>query len=240
MPIKIRIKGNKETNEYQDALELKQLFESSLDINSTNGEILIIANATLFGQETKDVDLIVIGNFEKYSCRVKTKAISTNKEELEQKERTVFVNSFCFTIETKRHRAEDVRLDGLNLLVKYNNKLSDATTQSENQKYSLKNFFADRLNFSPYICNFIWFKNISWASIKGLLSNNELLFTKHNYLPNKFTFPFIMQLACIQQPPYNPRDAPVVRSVLYEHSVLKIFRPFATADIARFTLMFFS
>lgn len=70
MPIKIRIKGNKKTNEYQDGLELKQLFKSSLDINSTNGEILIIANATLFGQETKDIDLIVIGNFEKYSSRV--------------------------------------------------------------------------------------------------------------------------------------------------------------------------
>jgi hypothetical protein len=203
MPIKIRIKGNKDTNEYQDALELKQLFESSLDINSTNGMILIIANATLFGQETKDLDLIVIGNFEKYSCRVKTKAITKNKEELELKERIVFVNNFCFTVETKRHRAEDIRLDGLNLLVKYNNKLSDATTQSENQKYSLKNFLDDRLNFSPYICNFIWFKNISWESIKGILGNNEALFTKHNYLPNKFTFPFMLQLACIQQPPYN-------------------------------------
>lgn len=33
-----------------------------------------------------------------------------------------------------------------------------------------------------------------------------MLFTKHNYLPNKFTFPFILQLACIQQPPYNPKD----------------------------------
>jgi len=206
MPIKIRIKGSKDTNEYQDALQLKQLFESSIDLNSTNGEILIISNATLFGQETKDVDLIVMGNFEKYSCRIKTKATTTNKEELELKERTVFVNNFCFTIETKRHRAEDVMLDGVNLLVKYNNKLSDATTQSENQKYSLKNFLSDRLNFSPYICNFIWFKNISWDSIKGLLGNNETLYTKHNYLPNTFKFPFILQLACIQQPPYNPKD----------------------------------
>ena len=63
MSIKIRIKGSTETNEYKDALELKQLFESSLDINNLNGEILIISNATLFGQETKDVDLIVIGTF---------------------------------------------------------------------------------------------------------------------------------------------------------------------------------
>jgi hypothetical protein len=110
MPINIRIKGNKYTNEYQDALHLKQLFESSIELNTTNGEILIICNATLFGQETKDVDLIVMGNFEKYCCRIKTKATTTNKEELELKERTLFVNNFCFTIETKIHRAEDVML----------------------------------------------------------------------------------------------------------------------------------
>lgn len=206
MPIKIRIKGNKETNEYQDALELKQLFESSLDLNSTNGEILIIANATLFGQEIKDIDLIVMGNFEKYSCEVKTKAVGTDKEELELKERKVFVNDFCFTIETKRHTTKDVRLDGLNLLVKYNNKFSDVTTQSEKQKYSLKSFFIDRLGFSPYICNFIWFKNINWESIKTLLSNNETLYTKHNYLPNTFKFKFILQLACIQRTPRNSKE----------------------------------
>lgn len=206
MPINIRVKGNQETNEYQDALQLKQLFEASLDLNSTDGEILIFANATLFGQETKDVDLIVLGNFERYSCRIKSNAKSSNKEELEEKLRTVFVNNFCFTIETKRHRAEDVKIDGLNILVKYNNKFSDATTQSENQKYSLKKFFADRLNFSPYICNFIWFKNISWESIKGLLGHNDALFTKHNYLPHTFKFPFILQLACVQQPPYNPKE----------------------------------
>lgn len=207
MSIKIRIKGTSETNEYKDALELKQLFESSLDTNNLIGEILIISNATLFGQETKDVDLIVIGTFEKYSCRVKSKAVGPNKTELEMKPRTVFVNNFCFTIETKRHRAEDIRLDGLHLLVKYNNKLSDATTQSENQKYSLKGFFDDRLNFSPYISNFIWFKNVNWESIKNLLGNNEQLFTKHNYLPNTFTFPFLMQLACVQQIPYNPNES---------------------------------
>ena len=207
MAIKIRIKGNTETNEYQDALQLKQLLESSLDMGSTNGEILIISNATLFGQETKDIDLIVIGNFEKYRCNIKTKAVGKDREELDLKERTVFVKNFCFTIETKRHRAEDIRLDGLNLLVKYNNKLSDVTGQSEDQKYSLKNFLSDRLGFSPYINNFIWFRNVNWESIKHLLGNNEILYTKHNYLPSTFKFPFLMQLACIQQAPYNAKDS---------------------------------
>lgn len=203
MAIKIRIKGNQDTNEYQDALLLKQLFESSIDTQSTNGEILIVSNATLFGQEVKDIDLIVIGNFEKYRCKIKTRAIGPQKEELELKDRTVFISNFCFTIETKRHRAEDIRLEGLNLLVKYNNKLSDVTAQSESQKYSLKRFLIDRLSFSPYICNFIWFRNVNWDSIKNLLSDKEILYTKHNYLPTVFKFAFLMQLACIQQIPYN-------------------------------------
>ena len=206
MSVIIRIKGNKETTEYQDALALKQIFEHEFSDNKTNGEILIISNATLFGQEVKDVDLVVLGNFEKYSCRIKTKAKNNKKEELELKERTVFVNSFCFVIETKKHRAEDIQLNGLNLLVRYNNKLSDATTQSENQKYSLKNYFQDRLNFTPYICNFIWLRNVNWESIKDILGNSENLLTKHNYLPNTFSLRYLFQLACVQAIPFNPVD----------------------------------
>ncbi|HTE23661.1 AAA family ATPase [Flavitalea sp.] len=206
MSVTINIKGNNETNEFQDALSLKQMFEKEFSTKEINGEILIICNATLFGQTTKDVDLIALGSFDNYRCKLKTKAVGPNKDELSLTERTVFVNNFCFCFESKRHRAEDVQLNGLNLLVKYKNRWSDATTQSENQKYSLKNFFADRLNFSPYIANFIWLKNIDWQSIKSLLSNNDKLYTKHNYLPNIFSFPFLMQLACVQQPPYNGRD----------------------------------
>ncbi len=206
MSVSITIKGNPETNEYQDAQFLKQIFNKEFLGKSINGEILIISNATLIGQDTKDIDLIVIGNLEGYRCKVKTRAVTTNKEKLEMEERTLFVNNFCFCVETKKHRAQDIQLNGINLLVRYNNKLSDATTQSENQKYSLKSFFLDRLNFSPYISNFIWFRNIHWDSIKMLLGNNIQLYTKHNYLPNIFTFPFLMQLACTQQSPYNPKD----------------------------------
>ena len=206
MPLQIRIKGNTETGEYQDALVLKELFEKEITDSKINGEILIISNATLFGQSVKDIDLIVLGKFEKYQCKIKTKARDSNKVELELKERTVFVNNFCFVIETKKHRVEDIQLDGINLLVKYNDKFSDVTTQSENQKYSLKNFFSDRLNFSPFICNFIWFRNISWASIKQLLGNRESLLTKHNYLPDRFSFRFLLQLACVQVLPFNAKN----------------------------------
>ena len=105
--------------------------------------------------------------------------------------RTIFINDFCFVFETKRHRATDIQLNGLTLTVKYNNKRSDVTNQSENQKYSLKGFFEDRINFSPMICNFIWLRNVSWNSIKNLLGDNTNIHDKHNYLPSSFSMAFL-------------------------------------------------
>ena len=160
MSVKIIIKGNNETNEYKDALALKEIFESEFRDGQVTGGILIMSNATLFGQETKDIDLIAIGKFEKYRQNVKTKhkSFGENKSVIHDQEmRTIFINDFCFVFETKRHQATDVRLDGLTLSVKYkskhSSKRSDVTTQSENQKYSLASFFKDRVNFSPYVCN---------------------------------------------------------------------------------------
>lgn len=164
MAVDRRIKGNNDSNEYQDALALKKIFEKEFEKKDTKGEVLIICNAILFGQEIKDIDLIVLGNFENYRCNLKTKAETgkfADRIELEQKDRLVIINSFCFVIETKRHRAEDIQLNGIHLLVRYNDKLHDATTQSEQQKYSLTNFFKDRLNYTPYVCNFIWFRNFN-------------------------------------------------------------------------------
>ena len=122
MAVKITIKGNQETNEYKDAIALKEIFENDFINKAVEGEIIIISNATLFGQETKDVDLIVIGKFKSYRVDVKTKTIikdGKEKKELDQIKRHLYVNDFCFVIETKRHRAEDILLEGTTLLVKY-------------------------------------------------------------------------------------------------------------------------
>ena len=151
MGVTIKIKGKQDSNEYKDAIVLKEIFEEELRKSpNTNGEILILSNVTLFGQETKDVDIIVIGKFDKFSMNIKTKS-KTPKNECPQENRNLFINDFCFVIETKLHSADKIKLEGTTLLVRYNDKLHDVTTQSENQKYSLKNYFEDRLKFSPYM-----------------------------------------------------------------------------------------
>lgn len=98
MAVKISVKGNSETNEYQDAIELKEIFETEFRNTSVDGEILIISNATLFGQETKDVDIIALGKLNNYSIRVKTgsKYPKGIDDPSDLQERLMYVNDFCF------------------------------------------------------------------------------------------------------------------------------------------------
>lgn len=225
MPIEFTIKGNKDTDEYKDALVLKEIFESTIP-DDVNGRILLISNATLFGQAVKDVDIIAIGVFDEYRLDIKSRVkYYVNGEFVYDdviKRRLVFCKDFCFVFESKKHRAEDIQINGLNLLVKYGQRFSDATTQSERQKYSLKNYFEDRLNFSPYICNFIWLRGVEWETIKEMVSSDNGILTSHNYLPSNFKSPFLFQLACVQNIPYTPHDRAVNR--LKSYSILSSFK----------------
>ena len=136
MSVDITIKGPKNTPEYRDAERLGCIFEQQV-YNKLDGRVLLVANATLFGQATKDVDIIVFGAIDRFyldlNCR-------THENGSEIKQRRVFINNFCFCIESKSHSPRDVILDGQTLCVRYNNKFHDVTTQSERQKYALKSF----------------------------------------------------------------------------------------------------
>jgi hypothetical protein len=199
MTIEIKLIGPEDCNEYKDALSIKQKFQEQLP-ESAVGKILIINSATLFGQEIKDIDLILIGNLNRFQLNFRVKAVGEN----EYSSRDVYINNFCFVIETKRHRPDDICMEGLILKVLYNGKKHDVTTQSEKQKYSLIRFFEERLNVRPYICNFIWLLNLNPNSIKELTGRNSE--NSHNLLPANFSLKWLFQLACVQKPLKNIED----------------------------------
>ncbi len=89
-------------------------------------------------------------------------------------------------------------MQGTTLAVKYDTGWSDATTQSEEQKYSLIDFFNDRLGYTPYVYNFIWLCNLNQNNIKQLTNSSV-----NNYLPNDFTIEYLLEQACIQRPPFQ-------------------------------------
>ena len=61
MSVSVTVCGpGQESDEYQAALRLKEIIINSLPA-SAMGEILLYANATLFGQTVKDIDILMAG-----------------------------------------------------------------------------------------------------------------------------------------------------------------------------------
>ena len=83
--------GDFESREYRAAKKLKKIFEKSLDpkkYGEINGEIFIYANATIFGQDTKDLDIICGGTFSNLRLELKTriKRIESKNDGLNQEQ----------------------------------------------------------------------------------------------------------------------------------------------------------
>ena len=154
MSVVVSVYGaDKESDEYQAALKLKSIICDSLP-TSVVGEIVLFSSATLIGQAVKDVDLMMIGQLQNYSLN----AEFNYKDEGIIKD-NVRIESFCTTIEIKRHDISGIFVNGTDFYVYYGKEKHCVTLQSNNQKNSAMNFFKRVISYSPYITNIIWFKN---------------------------------------------------------------------------------
>ena len=213
MTVKIELRGKRDTAEYRAGQVLENIFREGLPSNAT-GHIFILSGVTLFGQATKDVDLIAYGDLKGFKKRLTFRGKDDSLQAGE-----VYFNNFCMCLETKGHTPRDVVLDGIVLKVRYRGRLHDVTHQSEKQKYALKNFLEDRVNQRPpYIYNFIWLTNVPTDSLVDLIGSDSSARTRHNYLPSKFSLPWLFQLAAVQNKPYEvPRKGYFVCNSLSMH-----------------------
>lgn len=197
MPINIKIKGQSDTDEYKAGQELKVLFEKSLP-QEIEGDITIVSNVTLFGQEVKDVDLVVFG---KVGQGFKRKLKFRPKDQEEYINKNVYFSNFCFAIELKKHSLKDIHIGALNnILVTYNGKKHDVTYQSERQKYSLVRYFKniDEVRKPVWVSNFIWLKNVKSKELLELTNKGE-----HNILPKEFGIDWLFMLLLSQSKPFE-------------------------------------
>jgi hypothetical protein len=193
MTVKINVIGPEGTSEYQDALSLRGIFETGLPGNA-HGRINIASGVQLYGQNPRDVDIVVFGKLDSGAFDLKT---NTYQEKSEYKIRKIFIASFFFCIESKRHNPEDIEMVGTNLHVRYGSNKHDATNQSEGQKYSIINRLK-QVNPDPrvWVCNFLWMRNLGMRPLNELVGKHE-----HNVLPNSFDLKYLFQKACLQNIP---------------------------------------
>ena len=197
MPINIKVTGQADTDEYKAGQELKALFETSIP-KDIEGDITIVSNVTLFGQEVKDVDLVVFG---KLGQGFRRKLKFRPKDQDGYLSRNVYFSNFCFAIELKKHSLKDIHVGAMNnILVTYNGKKHDVTYQSERQKYSLVRYLKniDEVKASVWVSNFIWLKNVTSKELLELTNKGE-----HNVLPKEFVLDWLLMLLLSQSKPFE-------------------------------------
>lgn len=206
MSVNVMVYGpGQETDEYQAALRLKEIILDSLP-SSAIGEIILYANATLFGQAVKDIDILMAGYLKDYAVNAEFYVPNEgNKRE------SVEILSFCTTIEVKRHDISNVFLNGTDLYVTYGQKNHCVTSQSNRQKISAMEYFRKNIMTPVFVTNIIWFTQITPRELSLLLTHDGHSLAS-NALGCEFDFKDLIRILISEQTPYKLRNTYVLKA----------------------------
>lgn len=195
MGINVSVCGaDKESDEYKAALKLKKIIQDTTPDNA-NGEIVLFASATLYGQSVKDVDIMMLGDLHNYPVNA-----DFYDEKCEAVSDKVFIQTFCTVIEIKRHDTSGIIVNGTDIYVKYSSGPKCVTLQSNKQKLAAKDFFESTLTISPFITNIIWFTQVMPDDINAILSGGGKKMPS-NLIGSDFEFKDLMRLLILQNTP---------------------------------------
>lgn len=156
------------SDEATAAKNLKKILAKELD--GIDGNIWIVPSIDVHPATGRhDVDLLLIGYLKDYYV-----------DEIGEYS-NIAIKSFIATIEVKSHDVSGVHKYGTDLYVDYSDGPKCVTTQSNEQKETLKKFLYDTLNYKqirvPFIANLIWLVSVSKRDFDesvGLIDSNVL------------------------------------------------------------------
>lgn len=216
MAVSVTVCGpGRESDEYQAALRLKEIIMNSLPASAL-GEILLYANATLFGQAVKDIDILMAGYLQNYTVDAEFYA---NNEGY--KKESVEIRSFCTTIEVKRHDVSGISLQGTDLYVDYSNGWHCVTEQSNKQKISAMEYFRRNIMTPLFVTNIIWFTQVTPGELRNLLSHDGNVLAS-NALGSSFDFKDLIRIIILEQTPYKYRGSFILSSTDDPNSIKQI------------------
>lgn len=216
MAVSVTVCGpGRESDEYQAALRLKEIIMNSLPASAL-GEILLYANATLFGQAVKDIDILMAGYLQNYTVDAEFYA---NNEGY--KKESVEIRSFCTTIEVKRHDVSGISLQGTDLYVDYSNGWHCVTEQSNKQKISAMEYFRRNIMTPLFVTNIIWFTQVTPGELRNLLSHDGNVLAS-NALGSSFDFKDLVRIIILEQTPYKYRGSFILSSTDDPNSIKQI------------------
>ena len=168
--------GAEYTDEGIAAKDLRDLFHGYFQKrNEVNGSIYIIPSVQIYGQNVRDIDLVVMGQFD----NLYFDGMNTRQGE----GRNLKVSSFLVNIELKSMPEYRIKLVGSDYIVSYENTNShNASEQCRKAKYALLNHIKEQLCYDPFVVDLLWFKSLTLANLTEI-KNGRI----DNALPASFS-----------------------------------------------------
>jgi hypothetical protein len=187
----IQLLGSHEGREAEAARALHDLILASWPWveKDSRAAVSLVAGVKCHGQRRRDVDIVLLATFVESVRFTPFLDISWGSgPPFRPKE--AFLDSLCVTLEVKEQDASGVRFVGAGRVdVRYFRSggeiWSSATDQSEEQKYSLKNYLEHHGLSAPYISNLVWLKNVL---------NRQLPARPHNLLGSNSTWELFLNV----------------------------------------------
>lgn len=171
--------------EQSAALEIKEQFEQEFSkYPNAKGTLYILRSVSIFGYKIRDIDIILIGQFENFCLR--NKVVTKNYGEI----CNLYIDSFICNIELKDidtiivNGKRTLWKEGTAYTYKYKNSgVKDITEQAFDQMHEFRKYMYDTLNIEPFMCDLIWFRALNKDQLKTV-SGDE----KDNALASQFSF----------------------------------------------------
>ena len=178
----IKIFGDTNTSEYAAANQLQDIIKTAWpDVAEENSphKVWLIAGKKCFGLKVKDIDLLLLAEFApgKYFKPFLPFSYQYNSGDVEQiRPDQIEVTSLCVAIEVKDHSLTNIRVEGNEILVHYNDSgWKSATQQNFKQIYAIKNYASiNRVSTPRRIRNLVWLRNVTNLQLSNLPTSNVI------------------------------------------------------------------
>ena len=169
---------NEQSSDAGAAKELESLIlkENAYLKHADDVDISIIPSVQCFGQNPRDVDLV----FLMFDRRQEERLLQSTKNNKK-------IRSLCVTIEIKNHTEDAVKFEGNKCFVKYKDEWHDATSQSEQQKYSLNRYIEESSSTKkPWTENIIWLRNVLKSNGPKNINNRTTAASRRRTAPARW------------------------------------------------------
>lgn len=171
--------------------EAVETLRNSLDqefrkIPSASGRICLLTNITFGGGSSGEIDILML-------CDLSGVTFNMYDPD-DQKQKDVVVQRLCYILEVKDHDYNGVEILNNGFNVKYDGVWHPVSSQSRKQRFDLKQYLGRQLGYSPFIYNYIWFREITGNELDSVVIRaRDGISYDDNALPKSFSFKKLVQ-----------------------------------------------